>query len=81
MKVPSDLHGVELAHKLRVLGYDTTRQTGSHRRLTRQGPAGQQHLTIPAHRPLRVGTLRAILKSICEQCEMELTELLILLEL
>ncbi|MFM8525513.1 MAG: type II toxin-antitoxin system HicA family toxin, partial [Cyanobacteriota bacterium] len=53
---------MELAHKLRVLGYDTTRQTGSHRRLTRQGPAGQQHLTIPAHRPLRVGTLRAILK-------------------
>ena len=35
MKIPSDLHGVELANKLRVLGYDTTRQTGSHRRLMR----------------------------------------------
>ena len=81
MKIPSDLHGVELAQKLRFLGYDTTRQTGSHRRLTRLGPAGQQHLTIPAHRPLRVGTLRAILNSICEQCEMELTELLSQLEL
>jgi len=81
VKIPCDLNGVELAHKLRVLGYDTTRQTGSHRRLTRLGPAGQQHLTIPAHRPLRIGTLCAILKSVCEQCEMELTELLILLEL
>jgi len=81
VKIPCDLNGVELAHKLRVLGYDTTRQTGSHRRLTLLGPAGQQHFTIPAHRPLRLGTLRAIPKSVCEQCEMELTELLILLEL
>ena len=76
MKIPADLHGVELANKLRVLGYDTTRQTGSHRRLTRLGPAGQQHLTIPAHRPLRVGTLRAIPKSVCEQCDLALAELL-----
>ena len=81
MKIPSNLHGVELAQKLRVLGYDTTRQTGSHRRLTRLGPAGQQHLTIPAHRPLRGGTLRAILKTVCEHCEMELTELLSQLQL
>jgi len=66
VKIPCDLNGLELAHKLLI---------------PRLGPAGQQHLTIPAHRPLRVGTLRAILKSVCEQCEVELPELLILLEL
>ncbi|WP_398332341.1 type II toxin-antitoxin system HicA family toxin [Vulcanococcus sp.] len=81
MKLPTDLNGVDLANKLRVLGYATTRQTGSHRRLTRLGPAGQQHLTIPAHRPLRVGTLRAILKGVCEQCGLELSDLLHRLEL
>lgn len=27
----------------------------------------QQHLTIPAHKPLRVGTLRQILKDVANQ--------------
>jgi predicted RNA binding protein YcfA (HicA-like mRNA interferase family) len=35
-----------------------TRQSGSHMRLTRQGPQGQQHITIPAHKSLGVGMLR-----------------------
>ena len=30
-------------------------------------PNGQQHLTIPAHKPLRVGTLRQILKDVANQ--------------
>ena len=33
-------------------------------RLTRVLPNGQQHLTIPAHKPLRVGTLRQVLKDV-----------------
>ena len=36
-------------------------------RLTRLLPNGQQHLTIPAHKPLRVGTLRQILKDLANQ--------------
>jgi hypothetical protein len=39
-------------------------------RLTRVLPNGQQHLTIPAipaHKPLRVGTLRQILKDVANQ--------------
>lgn len=34
MKIPRDLAGSDLAKALRELGYETTRQTGSHVRLT-----------------------------------------------
>ncbi|MCP9832264.1 type II toxin-antitoxin system HicA family toxin [Synechococcus sp. HJ21-Hayes] len=43
---------------MRRHGYALTRQTGSYMRLTRSSGAEQPHLTIPAHKPLRVGTLR-----------------------
>jgi predicted RNA binding protein YcfA (HicA-like mRNA interferase family) len=44
----------------KAFGYLFDRQTGSHRRLTTQ-TAGEHHLTIPVHNPLKTGTLRAIL--------------------
>jgi predicted RNA binding protein YcfA (HicA-like mRNA interferase family) len=80
VKLPSDLNGIELAKRLQRLGYGVTRQSGSHMRLTRQGPQGQQHITIPAHKPLRVGTLRQILKDVASQCLIELSDLLDQLE-
>jgi len=36
MKLPRDLSGDDLAAVLRKLGYQVTRQTGSHMRLTTQ---------------------------------------------
>ncbi len=61
MRVPADLSGAELVKALRAFGYEIVRQEGSHVRLsTEQG--GQHHLTIPNHRTLKQGTLRAILK-------------------
>ena len=62
------------------VGYAVTRQSGSHMRLRRQGSQGQQHITIPAHKPLRVGTLRQILKDVASQCLIELGDLLDQLE-
>jgi hypothetical protein len=44
-------------------------------RLSRQAGDQQQHLTIPAHKPLRVGTLRQILKDVASQCGISLKEL------
>ncbi len=41
-------------------GYQVTRQTGSHLRLT-TSEHGEHHITIPLHNPLRVGTLNSIL--------------------
>lgn len=73
MKIPRDLYGVDLAKKLDHYGYVVTRQSGSHMRLSRRINGLQQHLTIPAHKPLRVGTLRQILKDVATQvgCSLE----------
>jgi predicted RNA binding protein YcfA (HicA-like mRNA interferase family) len=60
MRVPRDLSGPDLARVLTILGYSTTRQTGSHLRLTTL-QAGQHHVTVPNHTALRLGTLSAIL--------------------
>jgi hypothetical protein len=45
-------------------------------RLTRDSAGQQQHLTIPAHKPLRVGTLRQILKDVAAQLGCSIEELL-----
>ena len=45
------------------VGYTTTRQSGSHRRLT-TALGGEHHVTIPDHDALRVGTLAAILDDV-----------------
>ncbi len=46
MRLPRDVSGEDLARRLRVLGYEITRQTGSHMRLTTQ-EGGEHHVTIP----------------------------------
>ncbi len=50
MKLPRDLSGEELAALLRRYGYEVTRQTGSHMRLTTL-EGGEHHLTIRATTP------------------------------
>lgn len=74
-RLPRDLNGVELARALTVLGYHVTRQAGSHIRLTTR-QAGEHHVTIPAHAPLRVGTLAAILADVGEHFGLTRAELL-----
>ena len=61
MKLPRDMSGAGLAKALKILGYQVTRQAGSHMRLTTI-EGGEHHVTIPRHDPLRVGTLAAILE-------------------
>jgi predicted RNA binding protein YcfA (HicA-like mRNA interferase family) len=58
------LSGTDLAGLLRRYGYEITRQTGSHLRLTSHVRGSEHHVTIPAHDVLRVGTLRQILAEI-----------------
>jgi predicted RNA binding protein YcfA (HicA-like mRNA interferase family) len=74
VKIPRDLNGADLAKRLAVYGYSITRQSGSHMRLSRQTADGQQHLTIPAHKPMRVGTLRQILKDVASKNGVSLEE-------
>lgn len=75
MKLPRDLGGEELARRLGNLGYQITRQTGSHLRLTRTvDPV--HHLTIPRHKPLRVGTLNNIIKEIALHLKVDKSDLI-----
>jgi len=74
MRLPRDLSGPDLARALRTLGYQVTRQTGSHLRLTTL-QHGEHHITIPQHSPLRVGTLAAILGNIAQHFEISRDDL------
>lgn len=75
MKLPRDLSGMELARALEKVGYRITRQTGSHLRLTIDIP-DQRHITIPAHDPLKLGTLAAILADVASHLQLDREELL-----
>ena len=80
MRIPRDFNGTDLAKQLGRFGYRITRQSGSHMRLTRVVGSQEQHLTIPAHKPLRVGTLRQILKGVAEQTNQSLEAVLDVLD-
>ena len=76
MKLPRDLGGQELAVLVDKYGYRITRQTGSHVRLTSISKGTEHHITVPKHKPLKVGTLSSILTDIAYYLEMEKQELL-----
>jgi predicted RNA binding protein YcfA (HicA-like mRNA interferase family) len=63
VKLSRDTSGAKLAKALKALGYQVTRQTGSHMRLTTTD-GGEHHVTVPRHDPLRIGTLAAILDDV-----------------
>jgi predicted RNA binding protein YcfA (HicA-like mRNA interferase family) len=74
MKLPRDLSGAELARALAALGYTVTRQTGSHLRLsTLEG--GEHHVTVPVHKAIPLGTLRAILRQVGGHLQVSLEDL------
>lgn len=76
MKLPRDVDAGELIKKLTKLGYEQTRQAGSHIRLTIIKNNIQHHITIPNHSPIKIGTLNNILKEISHQLNMSKDELL-----
>lgn len=75
MKLPRDLSGSALAKTLGRVGYRIVRQSGSHVRLTHDGPE-QHHVTIPAHDPLKIGTLAAVLADVASHLKIDRDELL-----
>ncbi|WP_367872641.1 type II toxin-antitoxin system HicA family toxin [Luteolibacter sp. Populi] len=80
MKLPRDLDGAELIRALKVLGYEVSRQKGSHVRVT-TSDGGKHHETIPLHRPLKAGTLAGLLKSLAAHHQISVAELIRLLDL
>lgn len=75
MRLPRDLSGADLSKKLKILGYQVTRQAGSHMRLTTT-LNGEHHLTIPNHDSLRTGTLAAILSDVSTHLNLDRQELM-----
>lgn len=76
MKLPRDVSGAELARLLRRFGYEITRQTGSHLRLTSNFKGFQHHITIPAHDSLKVGTFSQILSDVANYLELSRDQLM-----
>ena len=75
-KIPRNVSGSDLVAALKVLGYQTVRQAGSHLRFTTQ-LNGIHHVTVPAHRPIKTGTLLGgILKPVAAHQKISVDELL-----
>jgi predicted RNA binding protein YcfA (HicA-like mRNA interferase family) len=80
MKLPRDIDGPSLVKALGVLGYEATRQKGSHIRVTTQRD-GENHEVIPWHHPIKTGTFASILKRIAAHHRLTVEELLEMLDL
>ena len=75
MKLPREISGGELAKLLGKYNYEITRQTGSHMRLTTQR-RGEHHITIPAHKYLKIGTLSSVLNDIASHLKIDKNDLI-----
>ena len=75
MKPFRTISASQLIKVVRKLGYEPSRQTGSHIRLTTL-QNGQHHITIPNHDPLKTGTLNAILIDIAQHFKISKQELI-----
>jgi predicted RNA binding protein YcfA (HicA-like mRNA interferase family) len=75
MKLPRDLSGDEIVKGLRRVGYEIARQKGDHVQMTTH-KNGEHHVTIPLHKPVKIGTLAAILDSVASHLQVQRTQLL-----
>jgi len=75
MRLPRDEDGISLTKRLEKLGYSITRQTGSHIRMT-SFMNGEHHITIPAHKPLKIGILNSILVDVSGHFNLSKDELI-----
>ena len=74
MKHPRDMDAAQLVKVLVRIGYRAVRQSGSHIRLQCDDPS--HALTVPNHRPLRVGTLASILAEVASARKLDRDALL-----
>lgn len=75
MKLPRSLSSRKLIGALAPLGYQATRQTGSHIRLTTER-GGQHHITIPAKKHLTIGKVNAVIWELVRHFGMARAEIL-----
>ena len=70
MKIPRDISGEKLTKLLKKYGFNISRQTGSHIRLTTT-TKGEHHITIPNHKYIKIGTLNNILTDIANYLKID----------
>jgi predicted RNA binding protein YcfA (HicA-like mRNA interferase family) len=76
VKLPRNLYGRALAdHLIRHWQYSEAHQTGSHIVLRTEIPSGQT-LPIPAHKPLKTGTLSAVLRMVSDHKQVSREDIL-----
>jgi len=76
MKPPRNIGGKDLIKLLAKFGYEVVRQTGSHVRFKSEVMGGTHFITIPLHKPLKLGTLNNILSDIAEYLKISKKELM-----
>ena len=75
MKVPRDVDADSLITSLKRYGYVAIRQTGSHIRLSKQLDNGDVHnITVPNHKPVKIGTLQSIATEVCRLNKLDIRE-------
>ena len=74
------MRGADLQRALQKLGYQATRQRGSHVRVS-TNVNGEHHEVVPLHNPIKVKTLSGILKSVASHHEVSMQDLLEMLDL
>jgi predicted RNA binding protein YcfA (HicA-like mRNA interferase family) len=76
MRLPRDLSGIALVkHLSKRWEYRQVHQVGSHIILQTQRPTSHR-IAVPAHNPLRIGTLNAILASVASHKNVTKEEIL-----
>ncbi len=75
MRIPREISGQKLIKLLNPLGYQKTRQVGSHIRLSTD-INGKHNITVPNHNPIKVGTLSSIIGRIADHHNLTKQELL-----
>jgi predicted RNA binding protein YcfA (HicA-like mRNA interferase family) len=65
MRVPRDINAADLIKLLEKYGYIVVKQTGSHIKMTKKTDGSEHTITVPNHKPVKIGTLQSIAKDIC----------------
>ena len=74
MKVPRDVDASELITILKQHGYSVVRQTGSHIRLSKIIDNKEHAITVPNHKPIKIGVLQNIVKDVCNVNRLDINE-------
>ena len=75
-KLPRDISHKELCKSLEKYDYTITRQTGSHIRLKSNFMGFEHSITIPAHNPIKIGTLNNIVNDVAKYLKMQREKLI-----